>query len=375
MTLHLLMTGYVTEKSLTPPSYYSLDSFPTNRLDQLLTTLCSIQDLEFESADFYLDFDTEYVASRAVVENHINELFSKKSIRIFSTRLDSFDSWRAASTLIPLDASSILLKSNLDHAYVASDSKYFNNYLKLFELLDETALGSITHWQEYITESGINHYKILDRDLGLFRKKVKFPIGTILVKRSFFQSWWQEDFTQGSKLVRPDNPFGPSVTFDNEVWQYVYHEELFRHMDGYGHVGLTSRYASAIRACCSLNDGQITHSPWRRGINKPYFGELPLDKSISFTEYFLNLNARYLVPHISWRLRPKKRWSSIKLGGLFFLQLLTNNDFQKSFLRTILQKYGRSRNWKYNLLNYYSALTIRLPFLPAYSKLTRRRKN
>ncbi len=363
------MTGYVTEKSLTPASYYSLESFPTNRLDQLLTTLCSLKDLNFDTADFYLDFDLDYVDFRIVVEKQIEDLFAEKSIRIFSTRLDCFDAWKTASLRIPPSASCVLLKSNLDHAYVANGPKHFQRYLEIFESLEDSALASITHWQEYLTELGVQSFSHSSSNEILFRKKVKSPIGTILVKRDFFQSWWDEDFTQGLKIVRPDNPFGPSVTFHKETWQYVYSCELFRHLDGYGHIGVTSKYASALRACCTFSNGQVAHYSWSRGMTKSELADLPLDKSISFTEFFLNLNSRYFSPWISWQLRPRVSFSTIILFKTMFHQLIANGVFRKTILRTIAQKYLRSHKWKYNLLTYYTSLSQRVSFIPAYSRI------
>ena len=60
MANFMLMSGYLTSSSLTSPQFYNLQNFSHSKLDQLLSTLCSLKKLD-------LDYD-----ERIKIEDFIN---------------------------------------------------------------------------------------------------------------------------------------------------------------------------------------------------------------------------------------------------------------------------------------------------------------
>jgi hypothetical protein len=100
-----------------------------------------------------------------------------------------------------------------------------------------------------------------------------------------FKEWWQSDFTNGKKFVRPDNPFGPSVSFISAP-VYIPNREFFRHLDGYGHVGIKSKSASSLAPCCVMKGSEIIHKTWTSGFL--YKGETLADLPITPFSNVLN---------------------------------------------------------------------------------------
>ena len=81
----MLMSGYLTNSSLTSPQFYNLQNFSHSKLDQLLSTLCSLKGLDLDYADFYLDYDSQNIEYKSLVERFIAINFKETKIRILST--------------------------------------------------------------------------------------------------------------------------------------------------------------------------------------------------------------------------------------------------------------------------------------------------
>jgi hypothetical protein len=174
----------------------------------------------------------------------------------------------------------ILLQNNLDHFFVSSNVKGFESFCNFLAGNSNDALGVITHWQEFMGQSGWKSERD-DRDNYLLRRKTNQAIGTTLVTKRLFESWWLEDFTEGKPIIRPDNPFGPNVNFP-PTFEYLPMEEFFRHSDGYGHIQLNDIYASPIRPCCTLVDSVVSHADWSYGIINKKKKLVPSRDSLDF---------------------------------------------------------------------------------------------
>lgn len=259
--IHLLVSGFVTDESLNPSTYYGLSKYAYSKINQTISMICSISNLNFASSSFFLDYDENNLKYKTILEKFINEKIPKSIIHNY--RLQYFEEWKDASKQVPLDTDLILLMTNLDHVYVAESSSAFESFC--LEIIDkkEKVIGSITHWPELITSRKFKMIELGDQRNKLFLRLTNKSIGTCLVNMTCFYSWWEKDFTNGQRFVRPDNPFGPSV-FSKDMNDYLPRIELFRHLDGYGHVGINSKYASHLRPCCTYSDNTIKHFDWTR---------------------------------------------------------------------------------------------------------------
>ncbi len=282
----MLYSTYITNKSLTPNNYYNKNVNNYSKLDQFMSSLCSIRKIELDAIDFYIDFDDEYVNKRKIVEKYISSNFASSRCRIFSFRLEKFEQWRHASLNIPNAAKLVILMTNHDHVFVPKQNLEFLEFMKFVESREEEAIGIITHWPEFITKLGSKKYKSLNTSGPIFTIERGWIEGTSLINTNFFKSWWNKDFTGNRKIVRPDNPFGPSVNFS---WtkQYIPPIEFFRHLDGYGHVGVTTKQASALKPCCKLVGNSILHDDWVRGFTTNKQADLPDERPKSL-KYRLN---------------------------------------------------------------------------------------
>jgi len=260
--VHLLLSVFLTNKTLYGANFYGDLAIASNKLDQFLTTLHSISQLNLVTQDFYISFDEEYCWAQDLVNVSITRVFP--NARVLNYRLDSFDSWQDASALIPKDTDVILLKTNHDHAFVSESVPAFERFVRDINTFGDRYIGGITHWPEMVSRLGQHWAKSSAGDTWNLVAETNMTIGTCLVSRSLFLEWWKVDFTEGKKIVRPDNPFGPSVSF-KECPFLVPSTEFFRHLDGYGHVGITSPSAKALRGCCTFSQNEITHRDWVRG--------------------------------------------------------------------------------------------------------------
>lgn len=314
MSLHLLCTGYITDDSLSPPSYYSLDNFHSNRVDYFASMICSLQDFEFDGCDFYLSYDINYSRYESVLKSHIRSKLNFKTLNFVSSRLQYFKEWAMASQKIPDYSLNTLLLANLDHAYIAKDIEPWNVFISDFNAIDNVNIGAITHWQEFMSDPGVVRPSNIGHNKTLFLNQIEYPVGTTIVRTSFFKSWWEKDFVGDKRIVRPDNPFGPSVRFAPKIEHAIPKTELFRHLDGYGHIGIDSKYASAVRPCCTTKDDEIKHTNWSYSDDNATAFDLPSSIHENGYHYLLNLNSRRFLPLISL--------SSFRLAGIGFFSFL-----------------------------------------------------
>ena len=312
MANFMLMSGYLTNSSLNPPQFYNQQNYSHSKLDQLLSTLCSLKGLDLDYADFYLDYDPQHIKYKNLIEEFIVTNFKATKIRIFSFRLQYFEQWQTAAESIPNSVKVILLLNNLDHVLIPGEDKNFIEFINFLESREDDAIGGIMHWQEFITSIGVRKVKDRNTLSPIFYNETYYTHGTTLVKAKFFKSWWEQDFTNGQRIVRPDNPFGPWVNF-NWSKRYIPAREFFRHLDGYGHVGISSPQANILRPCCQYINGEILHSDWILGFEGSHFADLPYGKPL-----YINLREKSSISYFQTRD-----------------YLINSNSYHFSFFRTI----------------------------------------
>jgi hypothetical protein len=251
------MTVKLTDVPLPNSPMYS-NRIVSNKIDQFLTSIHSMSVLKLETQDFYLSLGNEYKKYSKILRNRILELYPNSRIKFF--RLEKYIQWQFAVKQIPKDSDLVLLQSNHDMAYVNRDPDFFYEFAKCVSDSEKPKYGNLIFWPEALGRSQFkSYYASPDRFFGVFSNTTTSADGTCLISRRFFESWWESDFTNGSKIVRPDNPFGPWVKF-SAIEQIFPSIELFRHMDGSGHVGNYAPIAGAFRACCTIKNEKVIHS-------------------------------------------------------------------------------------------------------------------
>ena len=213
------------------------------RVNIFVSVIRSISNLPIDSAEFYIDFDETTDWAKKVILSEIAALPFEVSIR--DSRLESYEDWRNASmTLQVQNSSQLLLFTNDDHLFVDIDQDEFRFMAKSAIMLqelkpDKCIMVPLSHYTE--VHAFLPIAKLLNRGWtfqGIPVTPCVAPIGAILIDPKQFIKWWIRDFTNGNKIVGPENPFGPSVIVPNG-YCLVPRKELFRHMDGYGHINIS----------------------------------------------------------------------------------------------------------------------------------------
>jgi hypothetical protein len=333
--VHLIYTCIVTNKALNKESardYAHVES----RLEQFLSSLHSMKNLSISSANFYIEIDDEFSKYIPLIESHIENIFDSYTLRWH--RLQLFQDWVGAKNEIPPTTQLVLLQSNFDHIYTLSSPIPFFQFCDSVVEAGPRSIGEITHWPEAISEfsrpwSRNRNVRIKDE---MLIRSTNLCVGTSLITFDLFCEWWQEDFTGGSRIVRPDNPFGPSVQFP-DAKLLVPFIELFRHLDGYSHVGIGSKWAQPLSPCCLITDGKISHSEYLR-------------------ETFLKISSSSVTSNVLPDLDEK-------ISGLFLNRILTAGAHRIDF--ALLFKIGARKDKKdAHLIEYLKYILILLRIHP-----------
>jgi len=277
LNIHLIVSVLLTDTPLHRTNIYGpIVSLTKSKVDQFLGALHSMHKLPLKSQDFYLSFDGNYKVFQNLVCARILELYP--NARISNQRLYKFEDWKSSSLTIPNQTDLVLLQSNHDHVFTHESVADFYSFCEDLIEFGPLVLGEISSWPEYISNSRKGDWRISRKNQNHLQVgKCVYSDGTCLVSPDLYKSWWSVDFTDGKKIVRPDNPFGPSVQF-RAVNRVVPATEFFRHLDGYGHIDLNNEIANAIPSCCTVKNNTIEHLEWVRGsflLAKNNFIDLP----------------------------------------------------------------------------------------------------
>ena len=248
--MHLLVSVFVTDHGLRRYKTGIARSATDSRLDVFLTAMKSARAIPWSSVCIFFELDGVYARYTDRVREVLATWFPGSMVA--ARRLEFFGDWNRVSHDYE-NGGCILLNTNDDHAFVPG------GHDPLLALADEVcgvsdrrALGNVTHFSEAWGNATTpwSHGAMTPR--GHLMIPVSWTVGTCLVTTEFFRSWWGADFTNGSRIVRPDNPFGPSVEFEPAP-SFVPMREVMRHMDGYSHVGL-KRPLAPLRSTVKLNE-------------------------------------------------------------------------------------------------------------------------
>lgn len=242
MKSHLIFSNIITEKRLWVNTTVSLSDF-RNRPSMAYSTIESLRNAPIESAQFFLEFDDTTNWSVGMLERQIASLPFDCSVHF--SRLVSFEDWRlAAKASAAASAENIMLFTNEDHVYVEHDFSELKFHVELLSRVQSSNPASIiflplSHYPEAHALIPISTFT---RTSLVFEKVPLVPCqiaaGPIVVGKKQFLDFWKEDFTGGRPLVGLENPKGPSLRLRN-AFALPPRSELFRHLDSYGHIGLS----------------------------------------------------------------------------------------------------------------------------------------
>jgi len=259
-TFEVVFTAYITDQRIISASSYGVKDMKFLRLEQLLTSISSLRGLGAKRVKFFLEHGKDYEKFQEFTKDFVKEMFPDSDYK--THRLSDFQEWKKVADSLTEDC--VLLNANHDHAFLLDNQELFQEYVDLIASKPIGTLASITHWPEYMSMKKLNQSDQAIGGLPVLTHEVKQVIGTILVRRETFQSWFKKDFTEGKKFVRPDNPFGPSIVFENQI-ELIPPFEFFRHLDGYGHIGIDTTYASSLKPVLRLKkNGGIERTNWAK---------------------------------------------------------------------------------------------------------------
>ncbi len=351
--LHLLVSIFLTDKSLPNAlSYGKKEHLTQDKVNQFLCMIDSIKEINFSSQNFYLEFDGPYSQLAHLVVEKILTIFP--SAIVVNGRLDTFPAWKSAAMRIPEEADLILLKTNHDHAFVNESVDEFNSFLRILHSLGPRSIGGITHWSEMIGENNLDIVRSQTENSFNFLKETTWTLGTCVVSKQLFEEWWKEDFTLGKRIIRPDNPFGPSIFF-LPAPLLIPSREFFRHLDGYGHAKVRSPYARPVRSCCVIEGGKVVHRNWKRGNyfvgkHQPDLPVLPLLGQANRIRKYLNLvslaSAHTLNFKNVWRLLNPKNGGLAFFKFPFLFLLITDVHLISKIPRAVTRSMGINKSLK-----------------------------
>ncbi len=285
---HLLMTCLVT--NLRRDGSQSLE----DRVEMLYRTLRSLSTLPIDSASFYIEFGSDVILDLSRLEKACQSITSDYKLQ--TKRLETFKEWREAThSLLKNNLSSVLLLTYEDHEYVRADNQEFNALQNALikDSLEHSGMKTIailSHFPEIQIQCDSWQAIGFHGKVGSFAVvPANTPIGCLLVRPKILAGWFETDFTAGKKIVSTENYFGPSV-LDGRVVTLVPRQELFRHIDGYEHVGLKSQNRNASP------DGLVSRS-------RTYTALLRTGTLLQFSEYLSLISNLGLYAQIRLSLR------------------------------------------------------------------------
>ena len=273
----LLVSVFITYKSLSQVGDlgHSRTGSSVERLEIFLSALHSWSKLQLINSYFFVELDDDFVNYKDLVASEIAANFINPIVEW--RRLLYFDDWSKISKLLTeQNIALITLITNDDHAYVHSDSQPFQDFSREVASQSEfnrgRVLGDLTHFPGVIRSLSL-YSSFHPNKGGVARShKVKTIHGCCLVTPKFFAEWWASDFTDGKRIPRPDNPFGPSVDFPPAI-VLIPPVEILRHIDGYGEGTRTSQKYNVLRPTCrilknieSRDSHKLVVGPWQYGL-------------------------------------------------------------------------------------------------------------
>ena len=263
--MKLLLTVFLTPDYITKYRTSAINKksgSEFDRIDKFLTMVDSIKNIDWESVEIYLSMDPSWERFRPEITKYLHGIFPNS---VLGERLSLVSEWRSAIENFS-DEDTILLQANDDHILVPDSISYLKDLEKKMAGDESIKMSCVTHFPEF---RGLLHKEKELQPVGEENViLVDNAIGTLLVKAHFLKSWFSsQNFPSDIKIVRPDNPFGKSVSFPPSKL-LIPDKEIMRHMDGYSHA-LLYRPLPPIRNTKLFSEKSKTINdlkPWKVGL-------------------------------------------------------------------------------------------------------------
>jgi hypothetical protein len=240
--MYLIFSSLITEKRLhLTAGTEGLRN--RDRVSVAASTVLGLTDLGIEHGDFYLSFDD----STKWAEKKLTSLLENLDFdfTIHPRRLETFQDWISASKrAVNSGQTQVVLFTNDDHVKVTENNeefKYLSGLAKEAQATnkDITIMVPLSHFPE------VHGVIPIAKPTNLLRKfreapliPCQVPAVPMILSTEKFDSFWEKDFTKGSRIVGLENPFGPSLQLSDGFYLPP-RQELFRHADSYGHIGIS----------------------------------------------------------------------------------------------------------------------------------------
>jgi hypothetical protein len=274
--IHLLMTCLVT--NIRRDGSISSDE----RAEALIECLKSLQEMSFVSASIYISIGDDIRIDKSKFDAEVNQL--SKKVMLHSSRLEYFADWKNAVSRPEVQASdAVLLLSYEDHILRKGRSSVVIDAVRSINRATETYpsghfISILSHFpeQQILSDcwSAVG-FRSPTGDPGAIPAPT--PIGCLVTKPSVLLDWFSRDFTEGNRIVAPENYFGPSVS-DSKSISLTITKEAFYHKDGYGHVKLFNNEPQSPQAQPQTETGLL-------GKSNTWQAQVRLGSPLTFNQY------------------------------------------------------------------------------------------
>lgn len=265
VNMRLLMSVFITPNFLTKyrtPAITDLEDSSLSRVNRFLSMVESMKTVPWRSVDIYLSIASEWKEFEPAIIDFVEMTLGSK---VRGSRLDTVAKWRDALRDYQ-DKNLVLLQTNDDHILLPGKTPELLEFEREIESA-QLNLGAVTHFPEYWGLANREKKHSSASICGHRAPIVDDLIGTVLIKGELLKSLFDDEQLESEmQIVRPDNPFGKSVSLGS-MRCLVPKSELMRHMDGYSHAFMY-RPLPPLRSNVHLAaDGRdITVSDWSFGL-------------------------------------------------------------------------------------------------------------
>lgn len=187
-----------------------------------------------EKYHLFIELEGQYVERKKEFEEFIFSIFPKEKINLCWYRHTNRNQWKYFCDSEVDDDEVILLLCNDDHVFIDYNTDMIENSINVLnEDQDPHSAVYISHWPEQMVLSFYKNAE-LTKDKNFFKFKWNNFDSIQMMKGARLKKYWENDWNSNA-LYRTDSlaEFG----FELESDFYSPTREIFRHYDGYSHVG------------------------------------------------------------------------------------------------------------------------------------------
>lgn len=200
---------------------YSLDSYSS--FDSLV-----------DKYHFFIELENNYIERKDEFENFIFSIFPKEKINLNWYRHSTRDQWKSFCDNKINDEDIILTLCNDDHVFIDYNLDMIQSSIKILEEdIDPYSVVYISHWPEQMLLSFYKNAQLTE-DKNFFKFEWNNFDAIQIIKGSRLKKYWENDWGN-IPLFKTDYLIFQNYQLPSNFYSPT--REMFRHYDGYGHVG------------------------------------------------------------------------------------------------------------------------------------------